>query len=217
MKNYEIVAFDLDGTLSDPAHGLIEAYLYGFERMGIKNYGDRESLKRYIGPPVYDEWKRDFNLSEEDANRLLLYFREYYEIYGWWDNKLYDGIVDVLTELRAAGKKIILATSKPERTAKRVLKFFGITEYFDFIGASVDHIRDQKWQVLDYALNSVGCTDRSLAVMVGDRKYDREGATLCGIDALGVLYGHGSRAELDAAGFEYIAETVSDISKILLA
>lgn len=216
MKNYDVVAFDLDGTLSDPSAGLVEAYIYGFERMGIKDYGDKQSLRRYIGPPVYDEWKRDFKLTDDEAKKLLAYFREYYEIYGWWDNKLYPGIVDVLRELRAAGKKLILATSKPERTANRVVNFFDVAKYFDFIGASVDHVRDKKWQVLDYALNSVGCTDRSLAVMVGDRKYDKEGAELCGIDSLGVLYGHGSREEIDAAGFEYIAENVSDITRILL-
>ena len=216
MKNYEIIAIDLDGTLSDPSHGLIEAYIYAFKKMGIRDYGDRESLRRYIGPPIFDEWKRDFSLSEEDAQKLLGYFREYYEIYGWWDNKLYEGIVDVLAALKAAGKKVVLATSKPERTAKRIINLFGLTGYFDFIGAAVDKVRDKKWQVLDYALNSVGCKDRSLAVMVGDRKYDKEGAGICGTDALGVLYGHGSRKEIGSAGFEYIAESVGDILKILL-
>ena len=184
--------------------------------MGIENYGDKKSLTRYIGPPVYDEWKRDFNLSDIDAKRLLDYFREYYNIYGWWDNKLYPGIVEVLGELRAAGKKLILATSKPEKVANRVINLFGLTEYFDFIGASVDRTRDKKWQVIDHALNSVGCEDRSRAIMVGDRKFDKEGARICGIDSMGVLYGHGSREEISAAGFEYTAETVNDISRILL-
>ena len=216
MKKYDIVAFDLDGTLSDPSAGLVEAYIYGFKRMGIENYGDKKSLTRYIGPPVYDEWKRDFNLSDTDAKRLLEYFREYYNVYGWWDNRLYPGIAEVLGELRAAGKKLILATSKPEKVANRVINLFGLTEYFDFIGASVDRTRDKKWQVIDYALKSVGCEDRGRAIMVGDRKFDKEGARICGIDSMGVLYGHGSREEISAAGFEYTAETVNDISRILL-
>lgn len=216
MKNYDVIAFDLDGTLTDPEHGLIEAYIYGFTRMGISDYGTRESLRRYIGPPVYDEWRRDFSLSEEEGKRLLAYFREYYDVYGWWDNKVYDGVIQLLETLRGAGKTLILATSKPERTANRVIRHFGLDKYFDFIGASVDRIRDKKWQVLDYALDSVGCSDRSRALMIGDRKYDAEGAKICGIDALGVLWGHGSFDELAGAGFEYIVHSTDEIKRLLL-
>lgn len=216
MGKYDIIAFDLDGTLSNPENGLIEAYLYAFERMGIQDYGTREQLRRYIGPPIYDEWRRDFSLNEEDGHKIIAYFREYYEIYGWWDNKLYDGIVELLVKLREAGKTVILATSKPERTANRVVRHFGVDKYFHFIGASIDHVRDKKHQVLDYALRSVGCADRSRAVMIGDRKYDAEGAKICGIDAIGVLWGHGSSEELSAAGFKYIAKNTDEVARILL-
>ena len=216
MKKYDIIAFDLDGTLSNPERGLVEAYIYGFKRMGITDYGSRDSLRRYIGPPVYDEWRRDFSLSEEEGKRLLEYFREYYNIYGWWDNRLYDGIVELLSELRAAGKTLILATSKPEHVANRVVRYFGIDKYFDFIGASVDRVRDKKWQVINYALDTVGCTDKSRVLMVGDRKYDAEGAKLCGIDSMGVLWGHGSYEELSLAGFEYIVKKPDEVRDMLL-
>ena len=216
MKKYDVIAFDLDGTLTNPESGLIEAYIYGFSRMGIRDFGTRDSLRRYIGPPVYDEWRRDYSLTEEEGHKLLGYFREYYDVYGWWDNRVYDGVTELLSELRRAGKTLILATSKPERTANRVVRHFGLDKYFDFIGASIDKVRDKKWQVLDYALNSVGCTDRSRALMIGDRKYDAEGAKICGIDSLGVLWGHGSKEELRDAGFEYIVNSTDEIKKLLL-
>ena len=216
MKNYDIIAFDLDGTLSDPSHGLVEGYIYVFKKMGIEDYGDKNSLRRYIGPPIYDEWMREYSLSTAEADKMLALFREYYNIYGWWDNELYSGIPELLEKLRTAGKKIILATSKPVDVAHKILERFDLKKYFDFVGAAVDRTRDTKTAVLEYALTEVGCTDRSRAVMVGDRKYDAEGARDCGISSLGVLYGHGSEDEISAAGFTHIAKTVNEVEKILL-
>lgn len=216
MSRYDIIAFDLDGTLSDPSRGLIEGYIYAFRRMGITDYGSRDSLRRYIGPPIYDEWMREYSLTADEASKMLAYFREYYDIYGWWDNTVYRGIPELLEKLRAAGKKIVLATSKPEYTANRILNLFGMTKYFDFVGAAIDRIRDTKPEVLEHSLRSVGCLDRSRALMVGDRKYDAEGAKICGIDSLGVLYGHGSLEELSAAGFNYIAKTPDEVERIIL-
>ena len=138
-------------------------------------------------------------------------------IYGWWDNKPYDGVHKMLSDLRASGKRLIVATSKPEHISMRVLKFFELDVYFDFIGgASTDLKRDTKEQVLSYALESVGCTDRSSAILVGDRKYDAEGARLCGIDSLGVLWGHGSAEEIGESGFDLVAATPEEVVKLLL-
>ena len=219
MSKYDIIAFDLDGTLSDPAHGLVDGFVYAFKKLGIE-YGERESLRRFIGPPLAEEWSRSFGFTMEEAEHAVELFREYYNVYGWWDNTLYDGIPEMLGALKAAGKKIVLATSKPLDTAKKVLALFGLTDYFDFIGGAVSHQNDQKWQVLNWSLTSVGIdvndpAQRGKCILVGDRKYDAEGAKICNIDSLGVLYGHGTEDEIRESGFTLTANTVEEILEII--
>ena len=217
MKNYDIIAFDLDGTLTNPESGLIAGYKYAFSKMKIPVTMSTEELRKYIGPPLISEWKRDFSLTDSEAEQMLGYFREYYNVYGWWDNKPYENIDVVLRELKAAGKIIITATSKPEITARKVLALFGLDKYFDFIGgATFDTSRDKKHEVLEYSLAQVGCTDKSRAILVGDRRFDAEGAAIVGIDAMGVLYGHGTPQEIYAENFVTVVENVLDISKALL-
>lgn len=220
MKKYDVIAFDLDGTLSDPARGLVQGFVYCFKKLGIP-YDDEESLRKYIGPSLYDEWQEDFGFTPEEANAAIEVFREYYNIYGWWDNVMYDGIPEMLDSLKRAGKKVVLATSKPLDTAKKVLELFGLTRYFDFIGGAISHENDQKWQVLNWSLSEVGVDLRdpdSLAkcIMVGDRKYDAEGAQICGIDSMGVLYGHGTEKEMTSSGFTVLVSSVAEISEYLI-
>jgi len=219
MKKYSCIAFDLDGTLTDPQNGLIEGFIYAFRKLGIE-YGERDSLRRFIGPPIYDEWQKAFGLTPEEAEVAVQTFREYYLVYGWWDNRVYDGIEDMLKRLKDAGKTVILATSKPEDTAKKVLNLFGLDKYFDFIGGAGSHkTRDKKWEVLEYSLSSVGMTDkedRESCILVGDRCFDAEGAAMCGIDSLGVLWGHGSEEELLGAGFTHMAKTPSEVAEMLI-
>ena len=215
MKKYSVIAFDLDGTLTNPESGLIAGFKYALDAYGVK-YESEESLKKFIGPPLQNAWVEEYGVSRETAVEMLLKFREFYNVYGWWDNKPYDGVHKMLANLRSSGKRLIVATSKPEHIAKRVLKLFELDVYFDFIGgASTDLKRDTKEQVLSYALESVGCTDGSSAILVGDRKYDSEGARLCGIDSLGVLWGHGSREEIETSGFDLIASTPDDVVMLL--
>ena len=216
MKNYEYIAFDLDGTLTDPEVGLVKGFMYAFDRVGIE-YGAPETLRKYIGPPLHEEWKREYGFTEEEAANAIAIFREYYDEYGWAENKVYDGIVDMLERLKAAGKKIVLATSKPENTARRIMALFGLDKYFDFMGgASTSSTRDKKWEVLEYSLASAGATDMSKCILVGDRKYDAEGAKICGVDSLGVLWGHGIWEEIEAAGFTYVVSTPGEVADLLL-
>ena len=220
MKKYDVIAFDLDGTLSDPARGLIQGFVYCFKKLGMP-YESEESLRKYIGPSLYEEWQEDFGFTPDEANDAIETFREYYNIYGWWDNDLYEGIPEMLASLKRAGKKVVLATSKPLDTAKSILKLFKLTEYFDFIGGATSHQNDQKWQVLNWSLSSGGVDlydheQLKKCVLVGDRKYDAEGAKICGIDSVGVLYGHGTYEELTASGFTALVETVADISKMMI-
>ena len=215
MKEYDVIAFDLDGTLTDPENGLVEGFIYAFKKMGVTNYGDRQSLRRFIGPSLYVVWQDEFGFNEKTVIDAIEKFREYYNIYGWWDNKVYPGIPEMLSELKSRGKTLILATSKPEGTAVKIMKLFGLDKYFDFLGGAAGDNRDHKWQVLDYSLNAVGA-DRSRAILVGDRMYDAEGARVCGIDSLGVSWGHGSVEELENSGFTHIANTPDEVLSYLL-
>lgn len=215
MKKYDTIAFDLDGTLTNPERGLVAGFRYAFDKLGIK-YESLESLKRFIGPPLFDEWKKCFGLSDGECNEALRVFREFYDVYGWRENDLYNGVSEMLAKLKASGKTLVVATSKPERVANKVLTLFDLAKYFDFIStATIDKKRDKKCEVLEYALASVGALDKSKCILVGDRIFDAEGARLVGIDSLGVLYGHGSREELFGAKFTYLAQKVSDILEVI--
>lgn len=216
MKKYDVIAFDLDGTLTNPERGLIASFVYALGKMGV-DYGEKEELKRFIGPPIYEEWQRVFGFTPEESSEALLIFREYYSVYGWWDNEMYPGVPEMLRALCESGKKIILATSKPEVFARKILDLFDIAKYFDYVGgADTDKTRDKKHEVLAYSMASLGVTDTSRVILVGDRVYDAEGARACGVDSLGVLYGHGSREEIENSGFNYICESVEDIAKTLI-
>ena len=220
MKKYDIIAFDLDGTLSDPAAGLLQGFVYCFKKLGIP-YESVDSLRKYIGPSLYEEWQEDFGFTPDEVNNAIEVFREYYNIYGWWDNTLYEGIPEMLGALKSAGKTVVLATSKPLDTAKKVLELFGLTKYFDFIGGAGNHQNDQKWQVLKWSLESVGvdvnnAEDLKKCILVGDRKYDAEGAKIVGIDSMGVLYGHGTKEEIEASGFTLTVDNVAEISQKLI-
>lgn len=214
MKKYDYIAFDLDGTLSDPEHGLVDGFIYAFKKMGVKDYGTRESLRRFIGPSLYVVWQDEFGFTPETVIDAIEKFREYYNIYGWWDNKVYPGIVEMLSSLRAKGKKLILATSKPEDTAKKIMSLFELDKYFDFIGGAAGDNRDHKWEVLEYSMRSVGA-DPERTILVGDRMYDAEGAAKCGVDSLGVLWGHGTPEEIAASGFTLIAKAPSEVVELL--
>ena len=214
MSKYDYIAFDLDGTLTDPEHGLIEGFIYAFKKCGVTDYGDRDSLRRFIGPSLYKVWQEEFGFDPEGVIDAIEKFREYYNIYGWWDNKLYPGIPEMLAALKAAGKTILLATSKPEDTAKRIMSLFGLDRWFDFLGGASGDTRDHKWQVLEYSMSNVGA-DPAHTVLVGDRMYDAEGAAVCGIDSIGVLWGHGSREELESAGFTALVSTPDELVRLL--
>ena len=216
MSKYELILFDLDGTLTNPESGLLNSFSYALSHMGV-DCSDIDGLKRFIGPPLYDEWQKVYGFSPEDAGLALDYFHEYFEVDGWCDNVMYNGIPALLSGLRAAGKRVALATSKPEVFAKKILRLFDISRYFDFeAGAYSDRIRDKKWEVLAYAMEQFPEIPKEKCVLIGDRVYDAEGARLCGIDAIGVGWGHGSEKELAESGFVATFKTPEALLEYLL-
>ncbi len=215
MRKYDYILFDLDGTLTDPGLGITNSVMHALKKYGIE-VEDRTSLYKFIGPPLIDSFEKYYGFSHEEAVRAVDYYREYYKDKGIFENRVYDGIENLLDEIYKSGRKIILATSKPEPFAREILKHFGLDSYFLFAaGSTMDETRTDKAEVIDYALSECGITEKTAVVMVGDREHDIIGANKNGIDSIGVLFGYGSREELESAGATFIAETVEDIIKFV--
>lgn len=216
MSNYDVILFDLDGTLTNSELGITSCVSYALNHFGIQ-VDDLSSLRKFIGPPLIDSFMQYYDFSREQAEEAVVKYRERFSTVGLFENELYPNIDVLLDKLKQRGKLIATATSKPENFAVKILEHFGLDGYFDEIcGAeyNVNGNRNSKEEVIRYALNRMGVQDLSSAVLVGDTKFDVEGAKAVGIDCVGVLYGFGDRDELK--GTVAIAESVEDLEKILL-
>ncbi|MBQ7039621.1 MAG: HAD family hydrolase [Clostridia bacterium] len=214
--NFKYIVFDLDGTLTEPKEGITKSIQYALSKMGIE-VSDLESLTKYIGPPLIPCFMQDFDMTEEEATKALMFYRERFIKTGMFENVMYDGIKELLESLKKAGKTVILATTKPTPQAEGVLNYFKLTEYFDVIGGSnLSGTVVEKPDVMREAFKQVENIDLTKAVMVGDRKYDVAGAKAHNIPCIGVLYGHGSRKELEEAGADMLVGSVEELSQILL-
>ena len=212
---YDVVLFDLDGTLTDPGEGITNSVAYALNKFGI-SVDDKKELYNFIGPPLIDSFMKYYGMNYEDGLKAVEYYREYFGVTGIFENTMFKGIPELLDSIKKSGRKISLATSKPEEYAIRILDHFGLTKYFDFIGAAtMDESRSKKVDVITYTLDNLGVTDKSRVVMIGDRHHDIEGAKKNGLNSIGVLFGYGDRDELENAGATYIAETINDILKFM--
>ena len=203
---WDILLFDLDGTLTDSGPGIMHAAKTALQSFGIDGLSERE-LRYFVGPPLWESFGK--YLPEEQISAAIDRFREYYRVTGWLENEPYPGVRECLRALRAAGKRMYVATSKLESMARQVLTHFDLMQYFDGVcgGIADDPEAGKKVNVVRRALREAGCTDCSRAVLSGDRKYDIYGGHAAGIQTVGVLYGYGSREELESAGADALAET----------
>lgn len=213
---YKYVLFDLDGTLTDSAPGIINSVIFALKKYGIE-VDDRKSLYRFVGPPLADSFENYYGFSKEKIEKTIEYYHEYYREKGMFENLVYDGLENLLKTLKDNNMTLIVATSKPQVFAQKILEHFNIAKYFTCIaGSNLDGTRSKKGEVIKYALESCGILDLSEVIMIGDRKYDIIGAKQAGVTSIGVLYGYGDRNELEKAGADFIADTVEDIEKLLL-
>ena len=214
MKQY--LFFDLDGTVTDSQTGIIRSMQHALAHFGIVR--PDEALLPFIGPPLKDSFGKVFPDDPAKADLAVQKYREYYTVTGIFENALYGGIAELLADLRHQGRTVTLATSKPEPFALRILDHFGITECFDHVaGAELTGPRNSKTAVLQHACNLCGVTTLERCLMVGDRKYDVLGAHAVGMDCVGVLYGYGSRGELEEAGADTLCPSVPALRSLLLA
>jgi phosphoglycolate phosphatase len=216
MKTYTNIIFDLDGTLTDPALGITNSVMYALEKYGI-TVPDRSELLKFIGPPLIDSFQEFYDLSREEAKTAVEYYREYYRTKGIFENSVFPGIEDLLRSLKENGKKQMVATAKVEQFANIVLEHFGLAEYFTCVaGSNLDSTRTHKDEIILSVLKRCGITDREHTVMIGDRMHDILGAEKAGIDSIGVLFGYGTKEELENAGADLLAQSVDDLRTILL-
>ena len=212
---YHTILFDLDGTLTDSGPGITNSVAYALKKWNIEEK-DINVLRKFVGPPLDASFAKYYGFSKEKCVQAIQYYREYYLTKGIYENRVYDGMEELLKWLRDTGRRAIVATSKPEPSAIHVLEYFHMDSYFDIIaGATMDGSRVEKSDVIRYALDRAGIRDLSGVVMVGDRENDIQGAKANGLDSIGVLYGYGSREELEEAGAMQIAETVEDLRRCI--
>lgn len=216
MQSYQTILFDLDGTLTDSAPGILNSVRYACRKMQLE-IPEEATLRRFLGPPLPSSFRSYLHLNEADTTRAVAAFREYYPDKGIFENEVYPGIPALLADLKAAGKTVVMATSKPEVFARRIMQHFSLENYFDAIcGATMDETRTDKGEVIAYALRTIGVTGTQGIVMVGDREHDVKGAARNGLPCIGAVYGYGTAEELTAAGALALADTVEDLRKLLL-
>lgn len=209
------IFLDLDGTISDSSEGITNCLANALETMGVR-VEDKNTLKKYIGPPLSVSFRDYFE--GEDVERAIGLYRARYRESGWKENRMYPGIPEALAALKKGGKQIVMATSKPEEFARKIAEYFGIAPYFTAIcGASLDQKINTKAEVIAYAMKTLGFSDPKEIVMVGDRYHDVEGAAEFGIATLGVTYGFGTAEELLQAGAFAVADSPEEMSRSLLA
>lgn len=219
---YQYLLFDLDGTLTNPEEGITKSAQYALKKMGIEE-NDLEKLKLFIGPPILDNFMNMYGMSETDGKRAIEIFRERFAPIGVFENKLYPGIKEMLAELKAAGKTLVVASSKAIKFVEQILEYFEIKEYFDIVmGSEMDGTRSKKEEVVEEVLRQLDLLDKSPeyrndnAVMIGDRKFDVEGAKEYNLTSIGVTFGFAPEGELEKAGADYIVNTVEELKKFLL-
>lgn len=217
--SYQYIFFDLDGTLWDSREGITKGVRYALEQMG---YGSPalEDLNKFIGPPLTESLPEFYGMTLEEARQGVVYFREYFESKGIYENQLFEGVEELLTELKQAGKILCTASSKPEKHVQITLDRFGLTDYFDYIcGGSLDESRCGKPAVVGELIGRIGLTEEQLrteVLMVGDRKHDVEGAGVFGIPCLGTSMGFAPEGELEAAGAVAVVHDFKEMAAYIL-
>lgn len=219
---FEYILFDLDGTLTDPKIGITSSVQYALRAFGIDE-PNLDKLEPFIGPPLADSFMEFYGFTPEQAKAAIGKYRERFDHQGIYENEMYEGIDGMLSRLKESGKMLAIASSKPTPLVIRVLEYFGIREYFDYIvGSEPGGGRSKKEEVVEEALRlmvpkTLAAKERKARVaMVGDRRFDIEGAKAHGLTSVGVSFGYAPEGELVAAGADCIVDTVSQLEDILM-
>jgi phosphoglycolate phosphatase len=218
-----LALFDLDGTLTESGPGIMKSIEAALEKQGITDYTE-EQVRACVGPPLFDSFRDQFGMQPDAVIQAVKDYRERYGRVGIFENRVYDGVPEMLRMLAGRGVLCALASSKPEFYVHRILEHFHLDVLFPVVaGATADERLVEKPDIIRLALKRAeplfpgSGLQKERIWMVGDRFYDVNGAEACGIRCIGVTYGYGSREELEKAGADAVADTPDEIGRILLA
>lgn len=215
MKKYDFILFDLDGTLIESAEGVRVSIAHAMEALGLP-CPDLSDYTKYVGPPLEDTMRGMCAVPEELIPKSMDIYRDYYDEIGQKNNRVFDGVFDMLAALRKQGKRLALCTSKNEPVAVGVADVLGLSPYLDAVcGSTVDGSRRAKADIIPYALETLGCTDKTDAVMIGDTHFDARGAELAKVDFIGVCYGYGTLESMEACGAVGFADSPRKLLELL--
>lgn len=216
---FKAVIFDFDGTVADTGLGVRNSIKYAVGEFGIP-VGDEAALDYFIGPPLYESFEHVYGVDSKTAAKLVDSYRVYYSDKGIYELSVYNGLLKLLKDLKSAGIKLAVASSKPLHFLKTAVDTVGATQYFDYIiGPELNNHEADKSELIRSALNALDITAENYddIVMIGDRFYDIKGAKSVGIHSVGVSFGYGERDELETAGADKIADSVEELSAYLLS
>lgn len=219
---YPYCLFDLDGTLTDSREGITKSVQYALHHYGIEE-PDLKKLEKFIGPPLVDSFHDFYGFSEEQSWEACEVYRERFIPIGIFENKVYPGIPELLEKMKEKKIRTALASSKPEVSVRRILDHFDLMKYFDVVvGSDPDGSHGTKEEIVERALSELGVQLLSMedrfgqCAMIGDRKFDINGAKQHGVTAVGVRYGFADDGELEEAGADYIVDSVAKLEALLL-
>ena len=216
-EKFDLILFDVDGTLTDSGEGITKSVQYTLEKYGIVE-PDLEKLRKFIGPPLIDSFERYYGFSKEESIRARNIFNERYQPIGWMENRPYDGVTEVLEKLYQAGIMLGVATSKPEDVANKVLEYFDLKKYFSVICAAPNNgLNGEKAGRIKAAIEeakALGCPAQNV-IMVGDTRFDVLGAHECNIPCVGVTWGFCVEGEFEACNTDYVVDTMEQLLDLL--
>ncbi|NMA96386.1 MAG: HAD family hydrolase [Clostridiales bacterium] len=214
-REYNLILFDLDGTVTDSKPGIVNSVKYALKSFGIEEK-DEKVLQSFIGPPLVTSFQKYYGFSDKETAEVIEKYREYYKDKGIYENTLYDGIEDVIKASFESSKKLVIATAKPTVFAKKVLEHHSLDQYFKkIVGSNLDGTRVNKDEIIGYIKESVNSFKTDSTLMIGDRKYDIDSAHQFGIDSIGVLYGYGSETEIESCNPTFVINTPCEILEII--
>lgn len=212
---YTTLLFDLDGTLTDSGLGIMRCAQYALDHFGI-HVEDYTTLRCFVGPPLEDSFIDFYGFTTEQADEAVRVYRERYFSTGVYENEVYPGTKEALTELQRRGYRMGIGSSKNLPMVLEVLRYFDLARFFDFAAARDEQgTLHSKADVLSHAIEKFGL-DKTQTLMIGDRYHDIEGAHAVGLPAMGILWGgYGTRQEMEEYGAEYIVETWEELMRVL--
>lgn len=216
-EKFDLILFDLDGTLTDSGEGITKCVQYALTKYDIEE-PDLNNLRKFIGPPLIDSFMKYYGFTKEEAMEARRIFNERYQPIGWKENRPYNGIEAVLEELQKAGIMLGVATSKPEGVANKVLEYFDLKKYFSVICAAPNNgLNGEKPGRIRAAIEeakALGCEAKNV-IMVGDTRFDVLGAHECEIPCVGVTWGFAVEGEFEACDTEFVVDTMEELLEVL--